>query len=467
MTPAGETMRRAIIVNYHVPPIGGAGALRGVKLVRGLPALGYEPIVVTGPGGSHGRWRPEDQRLADESPGAEIHRIVEPEPERATGWAGRRERWLARPTAWDRWWIEDVVETGRRAAAERPVDLVYADLGPDATAEAAIRLARALGVPCIVDLQDPWALDEMRVQPTVLHRRVDHSRMGRALRRADVVVMNTTEARAAVLAAFPALDPDRVHAIPYGYDAGDFEAPEPAVPDDGVFRIVHTGSFHTHLGRRLRETGRLRRLLGGGADLPVDIITRSPVYLVQALDRLLAARPELAQRIELHVAGLMLDDDREVLDRCPVVRMHGFQTHDESVRLMRSADVLFLPMQDLPAPVRARAVPCKTYEYLASGRPVLAAVPDGDARDLLERAEDVFPVRPSDVEGMARVLERELDRGARRPSVSASRAELLRPLDREQLNRDLAAVFDATLNAPPAPAGAPSGAGLVAQGVRS
>ncbi len=34
---------------------------------------------------------------------------------------------------------------------------------------------------------------------------------------------------------------------------------------------------------------------------------------------------------------------------------------------MRSADLLFLPMQNLPPGVRATIVPGKTYEYLASG----------------------------------------------------------------------------------------------------
>jgi glycosyltransferase involved in cell wall biosynthesis len=67
-------------------------------------------------------------------------------------------------------------------------------------------------------------------------------------------------------------------------------------------------------------------------------------------------------------------------------------------------------MQNLPAGVRATIVPGKTYEYLASGRPILAAVPEGDARDILASAGNAEICRPDDVEAMARAVERQLDR---------------------------------------------------------
>ena len=83
--------------------------------------------------------------------------------------------------------------------------------------------------------------------------------------------------------------------------------------------------------------------------------------------------PELASSIELHLAGVLTEADRRVAATSDLVRTHGFVTHGESVALMRGADLLFLPMQDLPHGVRATIVPGKTYEYLAAGRPILAA----------------------------------------------------------------------------------------------
>ena len=80
---------------------------------------------------------------------------------------------------------------------------------------------------------------------------------------------------------------------------------------------------------------------------------------------------------------------------------------------MRSADLLFLPMHDLPPGRAAGIVPYKTYEYLAAERPILAAVPDGDARDLL-RVPHATLCRPKDVEAMAAAIADAIDARARR-----------------------------------------------------
>ena len=61
-------------------------------------------------------------------------------------------------------------------------------------------------------------------------------------------------------------------------------------------------------------------------------------------------------------------------------------------------------MHDLPVGTRPAIVPGKTYEYLPTGQPILAAVPDGDARDLLERGGNAFICRRADISEMASVI---------------------------------------------------------------
>jgi len=432
-------MRRVLIVNYFFPPLGGAAALRGVTLARRLPHLGFEPVVVTGPGQSFGRFRPHDETLA--VPGVEVHRIPGAEPERPAGWAARRDRWLARPGAWEDWLEDGLVAAGRDV---RDVDLVYADLGPDATARAASRLAAELDCPWIADLGDPWALDEMRVYQSALHRRADTRAMRRALSTASGVVMNTREAASALESAFPEMRTKAVAALPVGFDADDFAAPAEERTDD-AFRIVHTGSFHTSMARAHQHSARARRLLRGGPHQAVDVLPRTPVFLGEALRRLAAAEPALAARVELHLAGSLTDADRAALAGVTGVREHGFLSHPETIALIRSADLLFLPMQDLPRGGRARMVPCKAYEYLASGRPILAAMPPGDGRELMALAADAFLVEPADADAMIRVLRDEAGRPQRRASVAAQRADVIAPLERRRLNEELAQLFETVL----------------------
>lgn len=435
-------MSRALVLAYFFPPIGGAGTQRSVKMVRHLPACGWESVVVTGPGATDGRWTPSDAALGDEV-GADVPvlRLAGSPPGRSGGLAGRARRWLARPTPFARWWVEGAVAAARQAP---PVDLVYASMAPYESALAAARIATERGVPWVADLRDPWALDEMAVHLTGGHRALERRRMGRALASASAVVMNTPEAQRAVLQRFPHAGRGRVHAIPNGFDAEDLRV-APAPRADGRLRIVHTGYLHTELGRRNGRRARVDRVLRGGAG-QIDILTRSHVHLVEALNRLAASDPTAAQRIELHLAGVLTAADLEVAQRCAIpVVTPGYLSHTEAVALMRSADLLFLPMHNLRPGHRSRIVPGKTYEYLATGRPILAAVPPGDARDLLTRAGSAIVCAPDDVAGLAAGIAR-VD-GGWRPAAPPD--GLLGRYERRHLAARMAAVFDAVLPAVP------------------
>jgi glycosyltransferase involved in cell wall biosynthesis len=114
---------------------------------------------------------------------------------------------------------------------------------------------------------------------------------------------------------------------------------------------------------------------------------------------------------------------------------------------MQSADLLFLPMHGLPAGHRARIVPGKTYEYLASRRPILAAVPEGDARDLLRRAGSALLCGPSDVDGMADAIATQVDRRQRGEAAPEPDEQVLADYERRALTTRLAEVFDGVVSA--------------------
>ena len=434
-------MRKLLLLAYFFPPIGGAGVQRNAKLARYLPQLGWELIVVTGPGSPNYAWAPIDDTMAAEIPPAvQVHRVSGPEPGFSSGWRDRAERWLFYRSSWQRWWEEVAVSTALDVGQE--VDLVYASLAPYETARAAVHSARGLGKPLVVDLEDPWAFDEMMIYPTALHRRVEFRRMRRALASADGVVMNTPEAATRVRRRFPGLDRPLVTAIPNGYDAADFEGSVPLV--NGKVRIVHAGSLHTEFALRHDRLRPMRSLLGGAVQ-GIDLLTRSHVYLLEAIRQLVRERPELSQRVELHLVGALTNTDREIAGDAPFLFEHGFVNHRQAIGLIRSADLLFLPMHDLPEGRRVAIVPCKAYEYLASGRPILAAVPDGDARDLLAEAGGSYLCRPSDVAAMKRAI---VDVVARSDAGLESRApsrSVIDRLERRRLTADLAGFLERVL----------------------
>jgi len=278
---------------------------------------------------------------------------------------------------------------------------------PYESAEAAARLSELTGRPWVGDLTDPWALDEMMIYPTGAHRAFDLRRMRKVLGSAAGIAMSTPEAVQQLRAQLPELGGKPVVPVPNGYWAPDFERP-PRPRTSSSFRIVHAGYLHTAMGYRQRRFRAVRRLLGGSIH-DVDILTRSHLYLLEAIDRLAGERPDDASRIELVLAGVLSDTDRSVAVGRDYVRMLGYCDHDETVGLLRTADLLFLPMHNLPPGIRATIVPGKTYEYLASGRPILAAVPEGDLRDMLASVDNAWICRPDDVPSMMDILRALLD----------------------------------------------------------
>jgi glycosyltransferase involved in cell wall biosynthesis len=426
-----------LVLAHRFPPTGGAGVQRNLQLARHLADTGWSSTFITGPGPVDFRWLPTDEALSDDRLRTTVERLPATEPSVTSAWENRAERWLRVPLRWQRWWDTEALNLAARVG--RDADVIHASIAPYSTGATAVKIARALRKPVVVDFEDPWALDEMLVYPTRLHRRLELRRMGRVLHAADAVVMNTPEARARVLRAFPRLSPERVHAVTNGYDPRDFTRPVPE-RTDGCFRIVHTGSMHTDLGLRQRAQSRAKRVLGGIVD-GVDFLTRSHVYLLEAVAAVLRDRPDLEGQVEVLLAGVFTDQDRAVAVRYPFVTLSDFIPHAGTIDLMRSADLLFLPMHDLPAGRRAGLVPQKTYEYLASGRPILAAVPDGDARDLLQAAGTAALCRPADTDAMARLLLAEIERRRAGVAVAPVADEVLARCDAHRLVRELAGVF--------------------------
>ncbi len=429
-----------LFIAYYFPPSGGAGVQRTQKFVQYLPSRGFLPVVITGPTSPEYRWTPHDQTLMDPIPAeVPVHRVEGELPRDPGRMRGRVERWLWLPSLFSNWWINSATEIGLQVAdGER---LIFATMSPFESGEVARRLSSSLGIPWVADLRDPWALDEMQVYPSLLHRRVEMMKMDRLLSTAALIIMNTPEAAAALKAAFPRLRDKRVTTITNGFDRSDFaRRVEPRA--DGKFRIVHTGYFHTDGGLDLRKK-RFSRWLGG-AQRGVDILTRSHTVLLEAIERWCKERPEVRSNLELVFAGKTSEEDRAAVrlsSLASMVRFPGYVSHNESIELIRTGDLLFLPMHNLPPSRRCRIVPGKTYEYMAAARPILAAVPEGDARDFLGQCGTALLCRPDDTAGMLRLLDQEYSAWKNQGSRMRCNEDFMSRFERHNLTHNLADAF--------------------------
>lgn len=416
-------MKRILFVAYHFPPHGGAAVQRSLKFVKYLPSFDVEPTVLTGLGATDRKWSPPDKTLAAEIP-PDIEVVRTPWP------AGSRSERLAAEAK--------RLEVAAQLVEAKRLEAIFVSMSPFSDAVFATELSKRCGIPWIADLRDPWALDEFQVYRTRWHRERNFRAMRRALCSAALIVMNTPEAAAALGKAFPEFKARSI-SITNGFDLEDLPPATPP-PRNEFYTIVHAGFLHAAAGLRQRRRPWQYRLLGR-IEMGVEILPRSHYYLLQALERWRSEDPSIESRVRFHLVGETRAIDRELVAHSPVTSMTkftGYLPHSESVRAVREADLLFLPMHKLPPGKRASIVPGKTYEYLASGRPILAPVPDGNAKEILTRARTGLVCEPDNTEQMVAHLRQQYGAWlAGDPPLKVDRAYISR-FERRHLTRQLA-----------------------------
>lgn len=457
----GAISRQVLVVTYFFPPVGGVGVQRTLKFITHLPQRGWRPIVLA----------PRDPAypLRDPSlvetipPEVEVHRTLSLEPSRLVQAVRRRagladdrapassaaaapdatssiarpgrhdpSRRLARRLlrlgaslwvgAWGRVlfpdeavaWLPSAVRTGVGLARRRSVTVLYSSSPPVSTHLVAGVLKVITGRPWVADFRDPWVGNRFASASSPLFERLARRTERWIVGRADRVVVAAEGIRDLLISRYPDLDGRIVH-IPNGYDPSELAdlVAEPR-SEPGTFRIVYAGSLY-------REP-ELELFLRGVRDL-------------------LERRPELHPRLRIEFVGRINEANAATATRWldaglrGVVRFHGFVPRRTALGWMAGADALLQLMSSDPG--GSTFVGGKLLEYLAFERPIVAFMPPGEGRRLVESlpggiAADLEP------DEVSRALERLVD-----DPPAAGLPVAARRYDRANLTGELAAVLDA------------------------
>jgi glycosyltransferase involved in cell wall biosynthesis len=425
-------MRRLLMVSAFYPPLAGGGVHRVLSFTRYLPAHGWACTVVCM--GEHDYWVRDESLLARVPEGTEVIRV-----RGGSGMAawlrmrrgargGRRSGRLFSPLrALADWWLlpDSYVGWARhaaRVAADRAgrgdVDVVLSTSPPDSAHLAGRVAARASGRPWVADFRDPWVGLHFRRPPTGWHRRLHAALEAEVTGGADLVLA-ASRTHADELRARTSAVPRRLLHLPNGFEP-DPGAGTPAGSPDR-FRLVFTGTLSL-----MEDAG----------------------TLLQAVAQVLAAEPAAREVLAVEFAG-PYDRDWEArvssLGLAGVVRFHGPLAHAEARALQRAADLLLLWK---PHGEGYRTmVPGKLYEYLDTGRPLLALLePDDEAADWVRRGGGwVGP--PGDAAALATEIVARLARWRREGRASSQRPVGLEEHTRAALAGRLAHALDALVEA--------------------
>jgi glycosyltransferase involved in cell wall biosynthesis len=338
--------RRILYVAYFYPPSRDTGMLRSAAMVKWLRRLGHDVTVLTtsayGDDGAAGVVRTADvQRWRARRQGRDSIGALFDSPT----YSGRPHP-LSKvlvPEALVAAWLPFARSKALALARIQSFDCVITSSPPESVHAIGMALRRR-GTPWLADVRDGWTFEPLRPRyPTSAQRRLDEKLERRWLSAADAVVC-VAEPAAEDLRRRGIAEP---MLITNGWDPD--ATPEPGPPtgllDPDRVSLVYTGRFGSY--------------------------GRDPQGLLDGLAILARDRPDDAARLELVIAGPLTDEESRLFARdvAPARVVHaGSLERERALALQREADALLLVAQ----PTRSQLLNIKVFEYLASGRPILA-----------------------------------------------------------------------------------------------
>ncbi len=238
-------------------------------------------------------------------------------------------------------------------------------------------------LPIVLDFRDEWlttTIDLVSFSNDERARRIAHRIEANAIYAATQVVMVTKAARRVIQSRYPSEPPEKFEVIPNGFDP----APQ-AVP--GLAEAKPIGKILiTFVGTLYRST--------------------DPAPVIEALRALPAS---VQEQLLLRFIGYVEDPAyREALFSIrSSVELQGFVPHHQALEAIQQSDYVLLITHD------RINVPAKFYDYIGSGRPILAVVhSDSEVRELLEELRAGWWADIKDVEQIRHLFASAVQRGS-------------------------------------------------------
>lgn len=397
------------MVAYAFPPAGGVSVQRITKFIKFLPEFNWSTSVLTVENPSVPTF---DETLVSEIPANTIIRrahTLEPGYQIKSAVGANKEtnnrqqpskfksaiRNTLRRTAnlilqpdSQILWRPFALREGKKLLDEIPHDAIFATGPPFSSMLLGMTLAKQRNLPLVLDFRDEWAFMTYweNKQFGRIENAVQRRMQARVLKAADLVLA-TTPATAVELRRLVAEAGGNatVVSIYNGFDPTDFPMPtELGVRKDygagiGLFRLSFVGTLWNVT--------------------PIS-------HVVDAIIALCKKAPELAEKLELVIAGRRTKQQETELDRLlempiKLVRL-PFMQHKEAIHLMCQSNALLLINADLPN--TDRLINAKSFEYMATRRPIFVVAPHGELWRLLGELPGALLARPGDVDAITKNL---------------------------------------------------------------
>ncbi len=356
-------MKPILMVAYHFPPIqGSSGVHRTVQFARHLHELGWYPIVIT----VHPRAFPKtgDHLPMKISEKCVVKHAFAFDSARHLSIKGRYLDISAIPDRWVSWYPGGVWECLKAVRKYKP-HAIWSTF-PIATAHMiALTVNRLTGLPWIADFRDPmiqkgnYKNHWVRKAYQVLEKNI--------VQNASLCVTVTQSALKEFVDRYPANASNEWQVIPNGYDESLFSPYDRLRKKEGKtlnqkITMIHSG------------------ILYGEGRNPQSFLTALKSYLADNDDNL-----QVIFRGCGNEAGIQ--DEISNFGLKDVVSTGSSVSYSEAIKEMMQSDLLLL----FQGTVYNKQIPAKVYEYIRTGRPILALIDkNGETARFLENWEGVY-----------------------------------------------------------------------------
>ena len=413
-------MKKALLIAYHFPPLGGGGVFRTLKFTKYLPEFGYQPYVLTV---KNPMYREKDQTLVKEIPAeAQVHRTFSFEHRilRVPRLLNINLKWFYVPDQ-NIGWLPSGVSVGARLVKKENIDVIFATSPIWTSLLIGLLVKKKTKKPLVVDFRDPWTDNPFLNYPTKLHQSLEGKLEKTVLSQADYITVATDLIKNGLIRKYPFVK-SKIETITNGFDPDDFKNLK-IQRKTGKFTITYVGSIY-------------------------GLLTAKPFLI--ALKELVAEKKGFKEKVEAVFVGNCGKETSRLVREFGLeetVRFVGYVPHRKGLEFMVNAQALLL-LITLEGVKGERILTGKLFEYLASRKPIIALVPEnGLAAKVIKSLNAGTVVSPRDVQRVKKAIVNYFDQWVDgKLSEATDVTSDITSYSREVLTGKLAQIFDTLTN---------------------
>ncbi len=352
-------------------------------------------------------------------------------------------------------WVLPALLRGYQLIKEHKPDVIFVFMMPYSSSLIGISLKWLTGLPLVLSLDDSISCTDMHPSsPSRLHYYLDLCLEKLYVCQSDAIVYVSQFNLELAKNNQPHSQHSKFHLIRCGAEILDFTLPVEEITNEEIFEIVYTGGMNgwywfNNPNEKISLIKKIYRFcmeIGVYKIAEIDYRTSSPVFIGKAVLQVISQNPNFKDKIKIKIYGNRSSES--IVQQ--VLELHGLSNivsvfapfpHSEVVKLSRQADLLFITLPDRPDGSEGGRISCKTYEYLNTDRPILAAVPKGENWNYLLDKSGTWLVQPTDIETMSMVINSILTAKFSGNPLRYDRTNLQKELSYEYLAQDYLRIF--------------------------